>query len=323
MELETRKNLGGLSSSLRNFFVSANYTLVDSAVEISREQAPLLTNLNRALEGQSRHVFNGFLQHEHPTRGSMARLLYNYQGQRISDVGAQVLPDVVQVGVPRMDAVFIQFFLNKETGESRYLDVVGGRLQAASEGVVDFEGNPPGSANAYPIPTLAAPLNTLVGPSPSPVSTLDPGDLGVGRWAVVFDIRDVTGTRIFQRAYWHFVIFEQATELPAEINADMMLDWKTLWILPSRLHRVGDGATLTIEPGTVLLGTDIATLLIDRGGRIHAEGTALSPIIMTSDESAGSCRVQGWGGLVLAGRASINGCEGGNCEGDVEGVSDA
>ncbi len=108
MELETRKNLGGLSSSLENFFVSANYTLVDSAVEISREQAPLLTNLNRALEGQSRHVFNGVLQYEHPTRGSMARLLYNYQGQRISDVGAQGLPDVVQVGVPRMDAVFIQ-----------------------------------------------------------------------------------------------------------------------------------------------------------------------------------------------------------------------
>ena len=155
------------------------------------------------------------------------------------------------------------------------------------------------------------------------MSTLDPSDLGAGRWAAVFDIRDVTGTRIFQRAYWHFVIAEQATELPAEINADMTLDWRTLWILPSRLHTVGPGATLTIEPGTVLLGTDIATLLIGRGGRIHAEGTALSPIIMTSDESVGSRRVQGWGGLVLAGNAPINGCEGGNCEGDVEGVSNA
>ncbi len=221
------------------------------------------------------------------------------------------------------DKTFFVFFLNKETGESRYLDVTGGRLRDASDGVVDFEGNSPGDANAYPIPTLAAPLNALVGPTPAPVSTLEPGDLGVGRWAVVFDIRDVTGTRIFQRAYWHFVIAEQATQLPAEINADMTLDWETLWVLPSRLHRVGDGATLTIEPGTVLLGTDIATLLIDRGGRIHAEGTALSPIIMTSDESVGSRRVQGWGGLVLAGRASINGCEGGNCEGDVEGVSNA
>ena len=221
------------------------------------------------------------------------------------------------------DKTYFISFLNKETGESRYLDVIGGRLQEASEGIVDFEGNPPGSVNAYPIPSLAAPLNTLVGPPPAPVSTLDPGDLGAGRWAVVFDIRDVTGTRIFQRAYWHFVIAEQAMELPAEINADMTLDWNTLWILPSRLHTVGPGATLTIEPGTVLLGTDIATLLIGRGGRIHAEGTALSPIIMTSDESVGSRRVQGWGGLVLAGNAPINGCEGGNCEGDVEGVSNA
>ena len=220
------------------------------------------------------------------------------------------------------DKTYFVSFLNKETGESRYLDVTGGRPRDASDGVVDFEGNPPAEANAYPIPALAAPLNTLVGPAPAPVSTLDPSDLGAGRWAAVFDIRDVTGTRISQRAYWHFVIAEQATELPAEINADMTLDWRTLWILPSRLHTVGPGATLTIEPGTVLLGTDIATL-IGRGGRIHAEGTALSPIIMTSDESVGSRRVQGWGGLVLAGNAPINGCEGGNCEGDVEGVSNA
>ena len=121
------------------------------------------------------------------------------------------------------DKTFFVFFLNKETGESRYLDVTGGRLRDASDGVVDLEGNSPGDANAYPIPALAAPLNTLVGPAPAPVSTLEPGDLGVGRWAVVFDIRDVTGTRIFQRAYWHFVIAEQATQLPAEINADMTL----------------------------------------------------------------------------------------------------
>ena len=45
IELETRKNLGGLSSALQNFFVSANYTLVDSAVEISREQVPVAHQL--------------------------------------------------------------------------------------------------------------------------------------------------------------------------------------------------------------------------------------------------------------------------------------
>ena len=127
IELETRKNLGGLSSALQNFFVSANYTLVDSAVEISREQVPLLTNLNRALEGHSRHVCNGVLQYEHPTAGSMARLLYNYQGDRISDVGAQGLPDVVQVGVPRMDAVFIQ-----PLGKSR-------RLKVSAENLLDHQ----------------------------------------------------------------------------------------------------------------------------------------------------------------------------------------
>lgn len=61
MDYSTRSILTGLTANFayeltdnnriqfQNFFVSAIYTLVDSSVEISREQAPLLTHLNRAL----------------------------------------------------------------------------------------------------------------------------------------------------------------------------------------------------------------------------------------------------------------------------------
>jgi hypothetical protein len=50
---------------------------------------------------------------------------------------------------------------------------------------------------------------------------------------------------------------------------------------------VEDGATLTIEPGTVIKGrtgqgADASALIIARGGRIFAEGTPSEPIVFTS-----------------------------------------
>ena len=40
----------------------------------------------------------------------LARLLFNYQGRRITDVGALGLPDIYEEGYPQLDAVFIQPF---------------------------------------------------------------------------------------------------------------------------------------------------------------------------------------------------------------------
>src|SRR5690554_2675409 len=50
---------------------------------------------------------------------------------------------------------------------------------------------------------------------------------------------------------------------------------------------VEDGATLTIEPGTIVngeagTGINATALLIARGGKLMAEGTASEPIIFTS-----------------------------------------
>src|SRR5690606_31260835 len=47
---------------------------------------------------------------------------------------------------------------------------------------------------------------------------------------------------------------------------------------------VRDGQVLTIAPGTVIKGDKATrgTLIIDKGGKIDAVGTATDPIIMTS-----------------------------------------
>jgi hypothetical protein len=68
------------------------------------------------------------------------------------------------------------------------------------------------------------------------------------------------------------------------------------------------GATLTIEPGTIIKG-DFATkgaLIIERDAKIYANGTSTQPIVFTSQKAAGLRSYGDWGGLIICGRASVN-----------------
>lgn len=71
---------------------------------------------------------------------------------------------------------------------------------------------------------------------------------------------------------------------------------------------VRDGQTLTIEPGTIILGekSSKGTLIIDRGGKISAQGTREKPIIFTSNQAPGDRDKGDWGGLVILGKARVN-----------------
>lgn len=73
---------------------------------------------------------------------------------------------------------------------------------------------------------------------------------------------------------------------------------------------VTPGATLTIQPGTVIRGdkNTKASLIITAGAQINAQGTVTQPIIFTSNESpTGNGRAPGdWGGLIILGNGVIN-----------------
>jgi hypothetical protein len=77
------------------------------------------------------------------------------------------------------------------------------------------------------------------------------------------------------------------------------------YLLTSQVF-VRNGATLTIEPGTVVKGQAGTYILVAADGKINAVGTKDEPIIMTSAKAPGSRRSSDWGGVVLLGRASIN-----------------
>jgi PKD repeat protein len=68
------------------------------------------------------------------------------------------------------------------------------------------------------------------------------------------------------------------------------------------------GVTVTIQPGTIIKG-DFATqgaLIVERDGKIIADGTAEQPIVFTSQKAVGQRSYGDWGGLILCGRASLN-----------------
>ena len=90
----------------RGFFVNANYTFVDSKITLLPEQQSVQTSLERALAGQSKHLFN--VTAEYALKGWSARVLVNYSGDRISDVGANQAPDIIEQGRETVDLVFTQ-----------------------------------------------------------------------------------------------------------------------------------------------------------------------------------------------------------------------
>jgi hypothetical protein len=92
-------------------------------------------------------------------------------------------------------------------------------------------------------------------------------------------------------------------ESPGEefvIDEDTTFDCRHVYTLEGTLL-VAYGVTLTIEPGTVLLGGTGALLLVERGAELDARGTKELPIVFTSKKPVGERAAGDFRGLVLIG----------------------
>jgi len=71
---------------------------------------------------------------------------------------------------------------------------------------------------------------------------------------------------------------------------------------------VTDGASIKFEPGTVIKGekSTMASLIIEPGAKIYAQGTPAQPIVFTSAQAKGSRKPGDWGGLIICGNAKNN-----------------
>ncbi|MDA0630855.1 MAG: hypothetical protein O2981_05725, partial [Proteobacteria bacterium] len=132
-------------------------------------------------------------------------------------------------------------------------------------------------------------------------------------------------------------------ELPATVSSDLTLSAGVSYLMSDRvtvgngngqLETNGDGSladgsavqavTLTIEAGVEVFGKSgtFANLLVTRGSKIMAMGTAEAPIVFSSDDDGYEGSGE-WGGLIIHGYAPHNECpEGGSyCDIDSEGES--
>lgn len=107
----------------------------------------------------------------------------------------------------------------------------------------------------------------------------------------------------------------------SNVTSDVTWETGKCYILTTRIA-VESGATLTIQPGTVIKGEagqaeNATALLVARGAKLMAEGTASQPIIFTSiadkiepgmiESPNLSTDLDGlWGGLIVLGNAPIS-----------------
>lgn len=95
--------------------------------------------------------------------------------------------------------------------------------------------------------------------------------------------------------------------LSGDVTASRQLEAGHVWTLKGYVY-VKDGATLTIPAGTIIKSDNIekGALIVERGGKLIAEGTASSPIVFTSGQAKGQRRPGDWGGIILLGKAPTN-----------------
>ena len=94
--------------------------------------------------------------------------------------------------------------------------------------------------------------------------------------------------------------------IPTVITSNTTLFTGNTYLLQG-LTYVKNGATLTIQPGVVIRGAAAGSgLVITKGSKINAVGTATSPIVFTSNKPVGSRSTGDWGGIIILGKGEFN-----------------
>lgn len=100
---------------------------------------------------------------------------------------------------------------------------------------------------------------------------------------------------------------ETTTLLTGVISQNTILQNNQIYLLTGVVY-VTNGATLFIEPGTLIRG-DFETnglLVISKGAKIVAIGDEANPIVFTSNKPQSERKAGDWGGLIIMGDAPTN-----------------
>jgi hypothetical protein len=119
---------------------------------------------------------------------------------------------------------------------------------------------------------------------------------------------NANGTGSFSSPVNVSVAGAKVATLTGNHTSDRTLFADTLYTL-SGYVKFGGGSTLTIQPGTTIVGDPAvpgSSLWILRGSSIDAQGTATAPIVFTSGKPVGARAPGDWGGIIIVGNGVIN-----------------
>ncbi len=134
---------------------------------------------------------------------------------------------------------------------------------------------------------------------------------------IVTDYKDLTTTAGPQTITVATVPSKQIIDVSGTLSGNVSWAADKIYRLKGFV-RVGEDLTvdgqptktgvLTIEPGTIIIGERASkgTLIVQRGSKIMADGTAVKPIVFTSERNPGEREPGDWGGLVICGKATNN-----------------
>ncbi|WP_345987410.1 hypothetical protein WCX18_09820 [Sulfurimonas sp. HSL1-2] len=153
--------------------------------------------------------------------------------------------------------------------------------------------------------TVNTDTNTTTDVNTTTTSTLLYDGAGAADVQVRYEANDATYTAVPAPAYDAANI----SVLTGDITVDTTLTADKQWDVQG-LVKVKNGATLTVEPGTVVFGDAGANyIVVTQGSKIIADGTKDAPIIFTSKMALmnpAAADVGQWGGLTLLGKAPTN-----------------
>lgn len=103
------------------------------------------------------------------------------------------------------------------------------------------------------------------------------------------------------------IIDKEQVVLKGQITTAVKLDASKNYLL-SGFVRVMDGGSIEIPAGTVIKGeiASNAALIIERGAKITANGTASNPIVFTSARPEGQRETGDWAGVIICGKSTVN-----------------
>lgn len=192
---------------------------------------------------------------------------------------------------------FFVYRENIDTGERKYLPLTNGGV--LTDDVVDSAGMTTENATAAEV-SARDQDRIWRGGVPSP-----------GLWQWVGELRNADATQVVKKIYGKFLVSQQTPVQLGFDGTDTEISTDTTWANDT-IYRiryqvfVNSGATLTIEAGTLIQASgQNAVIVVEKGGKIMAEGRREAPIVMTCDQPVGQRESGCWAGLIILGNAPM------------------